>query len=84
MVLEHVPQDAGLFVITGPVLNPEVLAGVDPYILYIVAIPEGLEDGVGKPENQDILDRLFCHVMINAKHLVFPEPFVDGLVQFPG
>ena len=50
MVLKHIAQHPGLFVIAGPVLDPELFRRQDTDVIYIVAVPDRLKDGIGKPE----------------------------------
>ena len=39
----------------------------------IISVPDGLEDAVGKPEDQQVLHRFLAKVMVDAVHLLFVE-----------
>ncbi len=44
-------------------------------------MPQGLEDVVGEPEDQEILDRLFAQVMVDAVDLGLLEVAVQQLIE---
>jgi hypothetical protein len=50
----------------------------------VIAVPDGLEDGVGKTEDHDVLDRLFAQVMVDPVDLRFVEPFRGRVVELSG
>jgi len=81
MVLKHVPQHAGLFVVTGAVLHAQLLGGGDLDVIDVAAVPHGLEQHIGEPEHQNVLDGLFGQVMIDAVNLVFMEDFANFPVE---
>ena len=84
MVLEHVADDACLFVISRPVLHAEGLGSGDLDMVQVAAVPERLEDGIGEPEHQDVLDRFLGQVMVDAEDLAFLIIGMDQLVQLAG
>ena len=84
VVLEHIPQDAGLVVIVGPVGNVNRLGNRYLHVVNIISVPNRFENGIGKAEHQQILDRLFTQVVVDAEHLVFPKNRVSHVVQVPG
>ena len=82
VILDHVAQQAGLFVVSAPILHPQLFRHGDLHVVNVAAIPEGFENAVGEPEHQQVLHRLFPQVVIDAINLVFLENAGDGLVQF--
>lgn len=48
VILHHVAEGAGFFIIAGAGFHAEGFAGGDLHILDVAAIPEGFEDGVGE------------------------------------
>ena len=84
MVLHHVPEGAGLFVIRGASPHPFGLADRDLDMVDGLRVPDGLEDAVGKTEHHDVLNRLFSQVVIDPENLGFIEHFSDDGVDVPG
>ena len=70
VVLEHVAEHAGLFVVAGALLDAEGLGGDDPDVVDVVAVPQRLEDRVGQPEGEHVLHRLFGEVVVDPEDLV--------------
>ena len=50
-------------------------------MVNVAAVPDRLKDRVIKPEDQDVLYRLFAEIMIDAINLVFAEHCFDLAVQ---
>ena len=73
VVLHDVAQRPGRLVEAAPVLDPDALGHRDLDLLDVAAVPDGLEDGVGEPQGQDVLDRLLAHVVVDAEDLVLVE-----------
>ena len=84
MVLEHVSHDTGSVIVASSMSHVHGFRYRDLNVVDVVAVPEGFEDGVGKPEGQDVLNRLLAKVMINPVDLVFVEYRVDLPVQLLG
>ena len=53
-------------------------------MVNVLAIPEGLENGVGKSEYQDILNGFLAEVVIDSVDLALVENFADKFVQLGG
>ena len=73
MILHHVAQGTRFFVESAPVTDADRLRDRDLHVVDVVAVPNGLEDAVGKAEHEDVLHRLLAQVVIDAEHLVFLE-----------
>ena len=84
VILHHVPQGPGVVIIVGPVAHPVGLRHGDLHVVDVVAVPDGLEQGVGKAKGQDVLDRLFAQIVVDAKNLGFVKDLPQGAVQGPG
>ena len=83
VIRHHIPQRAGLFIIAAPMLHPETLRHGDLHMVDVLAIPDRLEDPVGKPEDQNILHRLFPEIVIDPVDLPFLQDPLELVVQRP-
>ena len=81
MVLEDVAQHAGLLVVAGAVPDADRLGHGDLHVVDVVAVPQRLEDGVGEAKDQDVLDRLFAQVVVDAVDLALVEDLVHLAVE---
>ncbi len=84
VVLDDVAQRAGRLVEAAPVLHPEALGHRDLHLLDVAAVPDGLEDGVGEPQGDDVLDRLLAHVVVDPVDVRLVEGAVDLVVELEG
>ena len=80
VVLHHVPQGPGLFVVAAPASHPGAFGHGDLDALHQVPVPQGLEDGVGKAEDQEVLDRFLAQVVVDAVDLGLVEIAVQQLL----
>ena len=53
------------FVERGAVLDPDRLGDGDLHVVDVVAVPQRLEDAVGKAQHHDVLDRLLAEEMVH-------------------
>ena len=67
VVGDHVAQGSGLFIKSGAGADAEGFGAGDLDVVDVVAMPDGLEQGVGKAEDQDVLHRLLAEIMVDAK-----------------
>ena len=81
MVLEHVPQGAGLLVVARAVLDSDRFGRRDLDMIDVFSIPDRLIDRVGEAEHEDILDGLLAQIMIDAVDLFLAEDAAEGLIQ---
>jgi hypothetical protein len=84
VVLDHVAQAARLLEVAAAPLDADRLRPGDLHVIDEVVVPERLEDPVGEPEHQQVLDRLFSQVMIDAVDLLLVEDLVDLAVEGAG
>src|SRR6267378_1740291 len=70
MVLHHVAQRTGFFVITATLTYPEDFAHRDLYVVDRIPVPEAFKYRIGEAEHQDVLHRLLAEIMVDAKNLL--------------
>ena len=71
MVLEHVAQYADAVIKTGTVFQADFFRYGDLNMVDVVAIPNRLEDSIGKAGEENVLYGFFAEIMVNAIDLVF-------------
>ncbi len=81
MVLKHVPQHARRIVVAGAVSDRQFLGRSDLDMVNVVAVPHRLENGVGKPHHQHVLNGLLAKVVIDAVDLPLGKTLVQDFVQ---
>ena len=69
MVLDQVAERAGALVVAGAPPDPDVLGGSDLNVVDVVTVPDRLEQDVGEPQRQQVLDRLLAQVVVDAEDL---------------
>ena len=84
MILYHVADGAGFFVIFSARTNAHDLRNDNLYVVNIFLIPERLEDAIGEAEREKVLHRFFSHIMINAVCLVLTKNASDFAVELLG
>ena len=81
MVLDHVAQRARLLVVRAAALHAQGLGHRDLHVVDVIAVPERLEDAVGEPEDEDVLDRLLAEIVVDPVDLILAEDPVDHVVE---
>ena len=66
-------SDAGRVVITGAAADVDFLGHRDLHVVDVIAVPDRLEDRVGKPQHEQVLHRLLAQVVIDAIDLLLAE-----------
>ncbi len=81
VILNHVPQGAGLFIIAGP--GPDAFRFADGNLdmVDIFVVPDRLEDAVGEPDDHEVLDGLFAQIVVDAENLRFVEDLAGDFVD---
>jgi len=73
MVLNHVTQCTGAFVIRASLLHPQALGRCDLDMMHIIPVPERLKNAIGKAGHKYVLNSLLSKIMVNAEKLaLFP------------
>ena len=84
MVLHHVAQGSSLLIKGTAPLNTDAFCGRDLHMINKIAVPDRLEDSIGKAKYQNVLNRFLAQIVINAKDLIFRQHLVDFVIQLPG
>jgi hypothetical protein len=82
MVLHHVPQRSGTFIVAPAVLDAEVLGHGDRDVVDVSSIPDRLEHGIREPERQHVLHGLLAEEVVDAENLSFQELLRQRAVDF--
>ena len=80
MVLNHVAKHARGIVVTASPFHADRFGIGDLNVIDIAAVPDRLEDAVGKAKHQKVLNRLLAEIVIDSEDLVFGEHGCDLLV----
>src|SRR5215475_4644480 len=81
MVLDHIANRADLIVEGAAPLHAEVLGHRDLHAADELASPERLEERIGEPEKDHILDGTLAEIMIDAKDMLFIEDAEQDLIE---
>ena len=81
VVLDHVAGGADAVVVAGPAADAHVLGHRDLHVVDVVGVPDRLEQLVGEPHRQDVLDGLLAEVVVDAEHRPGREDPVEHLVE---
>ena len=84
MVLQHVTDHAGLVVVAAAVAHRHFLRYGDLNVVHVVPVPEGLEDGVGETQDQQILYGLLAQVVVDTEKLLLLEHLLHHPVKLLG
>ena len=82
VVLYDITDGARFLVKLAASLHTKRFGHVDLHAVYVVAIPDRLQEGVGEPEEQKVLDCVFAQIVINAKDSRLWESLMQRLVEF--
>jgi hypothetical protein len=81
MILHHIAQRASFVVELPTILHAKVLCHGDLDAAYVIAIPNRLEDRIGKAGVKNVLHWLFAQKVVDAKDSLFWEILLQNLVQ---
>ena len=84
VILQHVAAHAGGVVIARARFHAHRLGHRDLHVIDVVAIPDRLEDGVGKAEDDQVLHGFFAQIVIDAIDLFFGKDVMHLLIQRHG
>jgi len=73
VVLHHVAQRPRLLVVRAAGLDADGLGDGQLDLGHVVAVPQRLEDAVGEPEHEDVLDGLLAEVVVDPVDLLLAE-----------
>src|SRR5713101_6288664 len=81
MILHDVADHADFLVEPAAAFDTKPLGHRDLDSLDVIAVPNRLEKRIRKPEIQQILDRLFAQVVVDAKNSRLRKERVNRLVE---
>ncbi len=81
MVLHHVAQRAGGVVVAGPGADAERFGDGDLDTLDALAVPRRLDQPVAEPEDEQVLNRFFPEIVIDAIDLELVKVLMHQLVE---
>src|SRR5262245_14072276 len=84
MVLEHVTQATCFFVVADAVLDAQRFGCGDLHVIDVLTVPDRLDDRIGKPEREDVLDGVLPEIVIDPKDLLLVQGALDGVAETPG
>ena len=84
VVLDHVAQCAGTFVVRGTALDTDRLRRRDLHVIDVPPVPDRLEHAVRETEHHQVLDGLLPEVVIDPEDLFLVEVAMDEAVQRRG
>ena len=82
MIGDHVAQGAGRLVEMAAFLHADRFRRRDLYMIDAVAVPDRLEQSIGKAKRHDALDRILAEKVVDAEYLVLVQRAPDVGVQF--
>ncbi len=84
MVLEHVAEAARFFVVAAAMLDAQRFGGGDLNMIDVLTVPDRLDDRVGKPKGEDVLDGVLPEIVIDPIDLFLVKGAFDRLAEMPG
>src|SRR5580704_18329095 len=82
MILQNIANCAGFFVESASARDAKRFRHRDLHAFHIIAVPDGLEEGVRKAEEEQIFDLFLAQIMVNAKNRRFGKDGVQRGVEF--
>jgi len=81
VVLDHVPQLAGLVEIAPAAFDADLLGHGDFHVGDVMLVPLGFEQAVGETQGDQVLYRLFAQVVVDSVDAVFREELRHRVVD---
>jgi len=82
MVLDHIANGPGLVVEGASPFNTETFGHGDLNAVDMISVPKRFQEGVRKPENDQVVHRPLTEVVVNAKNRGLREYRVQCAVEF--
>ena len=86
MVLDHVAERTGFFVVARSDPHALGFGHRELHVVDVLRVPQRLEDRVGEPQHQDVLNGLLAEIVVDAEDLRLIERLgqrgVDGARRF--
>src|SRR5215472_3046629 len=84
MVGNHIAQGTRHVKVSAALFHADGFGNGDLYVINVAVVPDGLEDAVAEAKHQDVLDRFFPEIVIDAVDLAFGEYPLDFLIEIFG
>ena len=81
VVLHHVPERTGGFVVTSAFLHADCFCRSDLNAGDVVPVPDRFENGVGEPQNHDVLNGFLAEIVVDAEDLVFLSAALNHAIE---
>ncbi|MNM47696.1 hypothetical protein D3C81_586680 [compost metagenome] len=81
VILDHVPQLAGLVEVTPAAFDTDLLGHGDFHVGDVILVPLGFEQAVGETQGDQVLDGLFTQIVVDAVGAVLREELRHGVVD---
>ncbi|MMZ67461.1 hypothetical protein D1872_300490 [compost metagenome] len=81
MVLAHIPQSAGVVVISAALLDADRFAQRDLHVGDVLVVPKRFKERVRKADHFDILNHLFAEIVIDPIDFLFLKDLVQLFIQ---
>src|SRR5712671_5951659 len=81
MILHHVADGPRLIIEGSAALDAKVLRHGDLHALHVMAVPERLEERVGKSKEQHVVHGLFPQIMINSENVPLLKTLEQNAIQ---
>src|SRR5450631_3614870 len=81
MILHHVAQGTGVFIISRPALDPNRFGDGDLDMIDVRGIPQWFEERIGEAQRHQILHRLLAEIMIDAENALLSEDRANCIVD---
>src|SRR5216684_4641663 len=81
VVLQYVAERSGLFIKWSPRLDTHRFRNGNLYPLYVVPIPNRLEDSIAETKEQNVLHRFFAEIVIDPKYLILGKDGIHIVIE---
>lgn len=84
MVLHDVANDAEFVEVSSATLRTEGLLEGNLHVVDVVAVPCSAEEGVAKPQDQNVLHHLLSEVVVDTEQFLFLPIWLQRLLELSG
>src|SRR6202011_5679388 len=81
VILQYVAEPSGLFIKWAPSLDTHRFRNGNLYPLYVVPIPNRLEDSIAETKEQNVLHRFFAEIVIDPKYLILGKDGIHIVIE---
>jgi hypothetical protein len=81
VVLHHVAQSSGLFVVASASLDTQGFACGDLNVVDVARVPKLFENGVGEAHHHEVLGGFLPQIVVDAEGVLFREGALDHVIE---